>query len=135
LLSEAMCARSGDGWTVDLGELRKLEPLAEDETFRSAFREIKQRNKEQLAAYIEREHGLAIDRASIFDVQVKRLHEYKRQLLNLLHVVALYLRFKNKPDLAMVPRTFIFGGKAAPAYAVAKLVIKLINSVAAVVNT
>jgi starch phosphorylase len=134
LLSEAITARIGDGWTFDLGELRKLEPLADDETFRAAFQEIKQRNKEQLAAYIEREHGISVDRNSIFDVQVKRLHEYKRQLLNLLHVVALYLRIKNQPDLPLVPRTFIFGGKAAPAYATAKLIIKLINSVAAVVN-
>src|SRR5713101_8213005 len=135
LLSEAITARIGDGWIVDLDELRKLEPLAEDETFRAAFRDIKQRNKEQLAAYIEREQGISVDRNSIFDVQVKRLHEYKRQLLNLLHIVALYLRIKNQPDLPMVPRTCIFGGKAAPAYAVAKLIIKLINSVAAVVNT
>src|SRR6266851_7817161 len=134
LLSEAITARIGDGWTVDLDELRKLEPLADDETFRAAFRDIKQRNKEQLAAYIEREQGITVDRNSIFDVQVKRLHEYKRQLLNLLHVVALYLRIKNQTDLPMVPRTCIFGGKAAPAYAVAKLIIKLINSVAAVVN-
>ena len=134
LLSEAITARIGDGWTFDLGELRKLEPLADDQTFRASFREIKQRNKEQLAAYIEREHGISVDRKSIFDVQVKRLHEYKRQLLNLLHVVALSLRMKNQPDLPMVPRTFIFGGKAAPAYATAKLIIKLINSVAAVVN-
>jgi len=134
MLAEAITARIGEGWTVNLDELRKLEPLADDEGFRAAFRDIKQRNKEQLAAYIEREHGLPIDRASIFDVQVKRIHEYKRQLLNLLHIVALYLRIKNKPDLAMVPRTFIFGGKSAPAYAVAKLSIKLINSVAAVVN-
>src|SRR5438552_3299826 len=134
LLSEAISARIGDGWTVDLGELRKLEPLAEDETFRSAFREIKQRNKEQLASYIERELGIAVDRGSIFDVQVKRLHEYKRQLLNLLHVVALYLRLKKQPDLSMVSRTFIFGGKAAPAYAAAKLIIKLINSVAEAVD-
>ena len=134
LLAEAITSRIGEGWTTSLDELRKLEPLADDEGFRAAFRDIKQRNKEQLAAYIEREHGLSIDRNSIFDVQVKRLHEYKRQLLNLLHIVALYLRIKNNPDLAMVPRTFIFGGKAAPAYAAAKLIIKLINAVAAVVN-
>ncbi len=134
LLAEAITSRIGEGWATSLDELRKLEPLADDEGFRAAFRDIKQRNKEQLAAYIEREHGLSIDRASIFDVQVKRLHEYKRQLLNLLHIVALYLRIKSKPDLAMVPRTFIFGGKAAPAYAAAKLIIKLINAVAAVVN-
>ena len=119
---------------MNLDELRKLEPLADDEAFRTEFRDIKQRNKDQLAAFIEREHGFAIDRSSIFDVQVKRLHEYKRQLLNVLHIIALYLRIKNNPDLEMVPRTFIFGGKAAPAYVTAKLIIKLINSVAAVVN-
>ena len=134
LLSAAITDRIGEGWTIDLDELRKLEPFADDEAFRAEFRDIKQRNKEQLATYIEREHGLPIDRESIFDVQVKRLHEYKRQLLNVLHIVALYLRIKNNPDLEMVPRTFIFGGKAAPAYAMAKLIIKLINSVAAVVN-
>src|SRR5205823_11596467 len=97
-------------------------------------RSIKQRNKEQLARYIEAEHGISIDRASMFDVQVKRMHEYKRQLVNLLSVVALYLRVKKNPDLPIVPRTFIFGGKAAPAYATAKLIIKLINSVASAVN-
>jgi len=134
LLAEAITSRLGEGWITDLGELRRLEALAEDEGFRTEFREIKQRNKEQLAGFIERENGLSVDRNSMFDVQVKRLHEYKRQLLNLLHVVALYLRLKNKPDLQMVPRTFIFGGKAAPAYATAKLIIKLINSVGEVVN-
>jgi starch phosphorylase len=134
LLSNAITARIGEGWMTDLDELRKLEPLADEEGFRAEFREIKQRNKDQLAAYIEREHGIEVDRSSIFDVQVKRLHEYKRQLLNLLHIVALYLRIKNKPDLAMAPRTVIFGGKAAPAYVTAKTVIKLITSVAEVVN-
>src|SRR5438105_6060028 len=134
LLAEAITSRLGEGWITDLGELRRLEALAEDEGFRTEFREIKQRNKEQLAGFIERENGLSVDRNSMFDVQVKRLHEYKRQLLNLLHVVALYLRLKKQPDLSMVSRTFIFGGKAAPAYAAAKLIIKLINSVAAVVN-
>jgi len=134
LLSAAITERIGEGWTIDLDELRKLEPLAEDESFRAEFRDIKQRNKEQLATYIEREHGLAIDRESIFDVQVKRLHEYKRQLLNVLHIVALYLQIKKDPGIQMVPRTFIFGGKAAPAYAAAKMIIKLINSVGEVVN-
>jgi starch phosphorylase len=134
LLSNAITERIGEGWTTNLDELRKLEPLVDDEAFRNEFRDIKQRNKEQLATFIEREHGFAIDRSSIFDVQVKRLHEYKRQLLNVLHVIALYLRIKNNPDLEMVPRTFIFGGKAAPAYVMAKLIIKLINSVASVVN-
>jgi starch phosphorylase len=134
LLSDAITARIGEGWMVDLDELRQLEALADDESFRKEFRDIKQRNKEALATFIEKEMRISIDRASIFDVQVKRLHEYKRQLLNVLHVVALYLRIKKDPNLKMVPRTFIFGGKAAPAYAAAKLIIKLINSVAAVVN-
>ena len=134
LLSTAITERIGEGWAVNLDELRKLEPLADDEAFRTEFRDIKQRNKDPLATFIEREHGFAVDRSSIFDVQVKRLHEYKRQLLNVLHIIALYLRIKNNPDLEMVPRTFIFGGKAAPAYVTAKLIIKLINSVAAVVN-
>src|SRR5438067_6501897 len=119
---------------TQLDQLAKLADHADDPAFRSEIRSIKQRNKEQLARYIEAEHGISIDRASMFDVQVKRLHEYKRQLLNLLHVVALYLRVKKNPNLEMVPRTFIFGGKSAPAYATAKLIIKLINSVAAVVN-
>jgi glycogen phosphorylase len=134
LLSDAITARIGDGWIVDLDELRQLEALADDESFRKEFREIKQRNKDALGTLIEKEMRVSIDRSSIFDVQVKRLHEYKRQLLNVLHVVALYLRIKKDPGLKMVPRTFVFGGKAAPAYVAAKLIIKLINSLAAVIN-
>ena len=134
LLADAITTRIGDGWITQLDQLGKLAAHADDPAFRSEVRGIKQRNKEQLARYIEAEHRVSIDRASMFDVQVKRLHEYKRQLLNLLHVVALYLRVKKNPDLHMVPRTFIFGGKSAPAYATAKLIIKLINSVATVVN-
>src|SRR5438477_2900850 len=134
LLADAITTRIGDGWITQLDQLGKLAEHADDPAFRSEVRGIKQRNKEHLARYIEAEHRVSIDRASMFDVQVKRLHEYKRQLLNLLHVVALYLRLKKNPDLQMVPRTFIFGGKSAPAYATAKLIIKLINSVASVVN-
>ena len=134
LLADAITARIGDGWMTQLEQLAKLVDHADDPVFRGEIRSIKQRNKEQLARYIEAEHGISIDRTSMFDVQVKRMHEYKRQLLNLLHVVALYLRVKKNPDLAIVPRTFIFGGKAAPAYATAKLIIKLINSVASVVD-
>src|SRR5207249_4022934 len=130
----AITTRIGDGWITQLDQLGKLAEHADDPAFRSEVRGIKQRNKEHLARYIEAEYRVSIDRASMFDVQVKRLHEYKRQLLNLLHVVALYLRLKKNPDLQMVPRTFIFGGKSAPAYATAKLIIKLINSVASVVN-
>jgi starch phosphorylase len=133
-LADAITARIGDGWITQLDQLAKLAEHAEDAAFRAEVRGIKQKNKEQLARYIEAEHRLSVDRSSIFDVQVKRLHEYKRQLLNVLHVVALYLRLKKNPDLAVVPRTVIFGGKSAPAYLAAKLIIKLINSVASVVN-
>src|SRR5256884_967969 len=134
LLADPTTTRVGDGRITQLEQLEKLTAHAEDPAFRAEVRAIKQRNKEQLARDSETEHRVSIDRASMFDVQVKRLHEYKRQLLNLLHVVALYLRVKKNPDLHMVPRTFIFGGKSAPAYATAKLIIKLINSVATVVN-
>src|SRR6267142_1096681 len=135
LLADAITGRIGDGWITQLEQLEKLTSHAEDPAFRAEVRAIKQRNKDQLARYIETEHRVHVDRNSLFDVQVKRLHEYKRQLLNLLHVVALYLRAKKNPDLAVVPRTFIFGGKAAPAYATAKLIIKLVNSVASVINS
>src|SRR5262249_14742080 len=135
LLADAITRRIGDGWITQLEQLEKLVEHAGDPAFRKEVREIKQANKDQLARYIEAEHRVSIDRSSLFDVQVKRLHEYKRQLLNLLHVVALYLRLKKNPELAVVPRTFIFGGKAAPAYTAVKLVIKLINSVASVINT
>src|SRR6202171_5408636 len=133
-LSDAITARIGEGWMTTPAELGKLLRPAEDAAFRSEVRPTKARNKEQLARLIESEHRLDVDRSSIFDVQVKRLHEYKRQLLNLLHVVALYLKLKKDPSLEMVPRTVIFGGKAAPAYTTAKLIIKLINSVADVIN-
>ena len=124
----------GPGWETDLRELRRLEPLAEDEAFRRRFREVKRANKERLAEIVLRENGITVDPSSIFDVQVKRLHEYKRQLLNVLHIVAQYLRMKADPSYAPVPRTYIFGAKAAPGYAMAKWHIKLINSVADVVN-
>jgi glycogen phosphorylase len=134
LLAEAITGRIGDAWITQLDQLGKLEEHADDPSFRAEVRTIKQRNKEQLARYIEAEHRIPIDRASMFDVQVKRLHEYKRQLLNILHVVALYLRLKKDPQAPIVPRTVIFGGKSAPAYLTAKLIIKLINAVASVIN-
>src|SRR3954452_25117701 len=134
LLADAITARIGDGWITHLEELEQLVPHAEDAGFRAEVGAIKQRNKEQLARYMEAENRVAIDRGSIFDVQVKRLHKYKRQLLNVLHIVALYLRIKKDPGTGTVPRTFVFGGKAAPAYAAAKMIIKLINSVGEVVN-
>ena len=134
LLSNWITRRIGDGWIVDLTELRKLIPLADDASARAQFREIKYQNKLRLANYIKEHNNIDVDPGSIFDVQVKRLHEYKRQLLNILHVMYLYNKLRANPDMDMVPRTFIFGGKAAAGYQVAKLTIKLINSVANVIN-
>ena len=106
----------------------------EDAVFRSEFQKIKQANKQELAAYIQKQMGITVNPETIFDIQVKRLHEYKWQHLNLLHIITLYNRIKHDPDIEIVPRTFIFGGKAAPGYFIAKLIIKLINSVAEVLN-
>jgi glycogen phosphorylase len=124
----------GPGWETDLDELRRLEALASDAAFQRQFRDVKRHNKERLAEIIQRENALTVDVDSIFDVQVKRLHEYKRQHLAALHVVAQYLRMKADPSYQPPPRTYIFAGKAAPGYALAKWIIKLINSVAEVVN-
>ncbi len=124
----------GDGWPRDLELLRGLEPLAEDAAFRAEWRKVKRANKADLAAVIEARAGVACDPDSLFDVQVKRIHEYKRQHLNVLHVVALWQRLRREPQAAVPPRTVVFGGKAAPGYRMAKLVIKLIHSVAEVVN-
>jgi starch phosphorylase len=124
----------GPGWLAQMDRLRELEPLAEDSSFRAEWREIKRANKEIYAAYLRDVTGVAVDPDSLFDVQVKRIHEYKRQHLNILHVIARYHRIRANPNLDMTPRTFIFGGKAAPGYFMAKLMIKLINSVAAMVN-
>jgi starch phosphorylase len=124
----------GPGWETDADQLRRLEPLAQDPAFRRQFREVKRANKARLAEIIRHQTGLAVDTDSMFDVQVKRLHEYKRQLLAVLHVAAQYLRLKADPQSLPVARTWIFGGKAAPGYQMAKLHIKLINSVAEVVN-
>jgi starch phosphorylase len=124
----------GDGWTRDLDELRKLEPLADDRSFAERFRRVKRENKSDLAAEIRGRTGIAVDPESLFDVQVKRIHEYKRQHLNLLRVVALYRDLKKGDGSDRVPRTVFFGGKAAPGYYLAKLIIKLANAVAEVVN-
>jgi starch phosphorylase len=124
----------GDSWIQRLDDLRKLEQFVEDVGFRSEFQRIKQANKQDFAAYIQKRTSIVVNPETIFDVQVKRLHEYKRQHLNLLHVVTLYNRIKNDRDIEIVPRTFIFGGKAAPGYFIAKLIIKLINSVGEVLN-
>ncbi|GFO64204.1 glycogen/starch/alpha-glucan phosphorylase [Geomonas paludis] len=124
----------GGGWTTNLYDLEKLSAIASDPEFIARWRQVKRSNKEGLCRYIKQHNDLDVDPDSLFDVQVKRLHEYKRQLLNVLHIITLYNRIKDNPGAYVVPRTFIFAGKAAPAYATAKLIIRLINAVAAVVN-
>ena len=124
----------GAGWVKNLDELKKLEPLAEDASFRKQWADIKRANKDEFARFIAQRTGVVIDPTSMFDVQVKRIHEYKRQHLNVLHIIALYKQLKDNPNMQIPPRTFIFGGKAAPGYHVAKLIIKLINSVGDVIN-
>ena len=130
LLTECL----GPGWESDLDELRRLEPLAEDSGFRRRFREVKRANKARLAEIVKQQNGLTVDVDSIFDVQVKRIHEYKRQHLNVLQIVAQYLRMKADPGYDPLPRTYVFGGKAAPGYVAAKWMIKLVHAVADVVN-
>jgi starch phosphorylase len=124
----------GPDWAADLAMLARLEPLAGDPAFRQRFREIKLGNKADLTRRIRSLTGVRVDPASLFDVQIKRIHEYKRQLLNALHIIHLYCRIKEDQACLPGPRTFIFSGKAAPGYAMAKLIIKLINSIAQVVN-
>jgi glycogen phosphorylase len=134
-LADLISNRLGDRWVSHLEEdLPRLEPLADDLEFRRAWREVKLANKEDLAAVIRERTGVTPNPDSMFDIQVKRLHEYKRQHLNLLHIITVYNRLKKNPDVEITPRTFIFGGKAAPGYFMAKLIIKLINAVAEVVN-
>ncbi len=134
-LSELITSVIGDKWIKHFeDEIRKIEPLVRDRGFRDAWAKTKRGNKERLAAIIEERTGIAVDPHSLFDVQVKRIHEYKRQHLNALHIITLYNRIKRDPRKEIVPRAFIFGGKAAPGYFMAKLIIKLINSVADVVN-
>ena len=134
LLADWVTAHVGEGWITDLSQIRKLAPYADDKKVQQEFLEIKHQNKVRLAKYIKEHNGIDVDPDSIFDVQVKRLHEYKRQLLNILHVMYLYNEIKEHPDMEFVPRTFIFGAKAAAGYKNAKLTIKLINSVAEVIN-
>ncbi len=133
-LAAAVTERIGDGWQRDLDRLGRLAQFAEDEAFQDQVLAIKLENKKALAAVIDKSCAITVDPTSLFDVQIKRLHEYKRQLLNCMHIIALYRRLKENPALDMVPRTFIFGAKAAPSYRRAKQIIKLINSVADVVN-
>jgi starch phosphorylase len=133
-LSDLITSKIGDGWMNDLERLSGLESYVDDKKFRKAWRDVKRNNKVRLAAYIQNNLGIEINPDSIFDVMVKRLHEYKRQLLKALHIITLYQRIKADPNTDVIPRTFIFGAKAAPGYHMAKLIIKLINSVAAVMN-
>ena len=134
LLASWVTDKIGDEWITDLSHIKKLEIYADDEKCQQEFMNIKYQNKLRLAKYIKEHNGIEVNPRSIFDVQVKRLHEYKRQLLNILHVMYLYNKLKENPQMEFYPRTFIFGAKAAAGYKIAKLTIKLINSVADVIN-
>jgi starch phosphorylase len=133
-LSNLISRAIGDNWIRNFEELRRLEPLIEDAGFRADWRDIKRANKVELAAVIRERTGVLVNPDAIFDVQVKRIHEYKRQHLNILHVVGLYHRLKTQPGLSINPRVFIFAGKAAPGYYLAKLMIRLITAVAEIIN-
>jgi starch phosphorylase len=124
----------GEGWITDLAELAMLKPFADDAGFRDAIRQAKRQSKVRFANWLKSTAGLAVEPDSIFDCQIKRIHEYKRQLLNGLRVVVLYNRLRENPHLAMAPRTFFFSGKAAPAYRLAKLIVKFLNSLAETIN-
>ena len=134
LLADWITDKIGNKWITDLPELKKLEVYLDDKKAQQEFMQIKYKNKVRLAEYIKEHNGVEVNPDSIFDIQVKRLHEYKRQLLNILHVMHLYNEIKEHPDMDIVPRTFIFGAKAAAGYRTAKLTMKLINSVADVIN-
>ena len=133
-LSALITEKIGEAWITDLSQLKKLEAFVDDKKFVASWQQVKLNNKQEQAAYALEKSGVELDPSSLFDVQVKRLHEYKRQLLNVLHIITLYQRIKANPVEDVVARTFVFGGKAAPGYFMAKLIIKLINSVAEVVN-
>ena len=134
LLADWVTSKVGSGWITDLSLTKKLAPIAKNAAAQKEFMEIKRQNKIRLAKYIKEHNGIDVNPDSIFDVQVKRLHEYKRQLLNILHVMYLYNQLKDHPEMEFYPRTFIFGAKAAAGYRTAKLTIKLINNVADVIN-
>jgi starch phosphorylase len=133
-LSGLITSAIGDGWITDLSQLKQLEPLADDPVFLQEFFAAKQDNKAELAEVVRKRHGLDLDPDALFDVQIKRIHEYKRQLLNVLHVITRYNRLRANPGLDCPSRCVILGGKAAPGYRNAKLIIKLINDVADTVN-
>jgi starch phosphorylase len=133
-LSHAITEAIGDGWITDLSQLSKLKKLAGDKGFRDAARKAKREAKSQFAQWLKTTSGQTVDPDSIFDCQVKRIHEYKRQLLNALRIVVLYNRLRENPNLKMAPRTFFFSGKAAPAYHLAKIIIKFINNLAGTID-
>jgi starch phosphorylase len=133
-LAKLISSKIGEGWITNLHQLKEIEKFLDDNRFLEDWEAIQRRCKEHLAVAIENRTGVSVDPGSLFDVQVKRIHEYKRQHLNVLHIITLYQRIKQNPAIDILPRTFIFGGKAAPGYFMAKLIIKLINSVAEVVN-
>jgi starch phosphorylase len=133
-LAALITQQIGTDWITDLAQLKKMIPLADDSTFCTAFQQVKQQNKQTLARYIARKFNIEVSTDSMFDVHIKRIHEYKRQLLNVLHIITRYNWIRANPSLDIVPRTVIFAGKAAPGYAMAKLIIKLINDVARVIN-
>jgi glycogen phosphorylase len=133
-LSKLITDRIGNGWITDLYELKRIEPLVDDPKFCEDWKQIKRSIKQDLANHILQDYGVTINPDSIFDIQAKRIHEYKRQHLNVLHILTLYDRIKANPEIDITPRTFLFGGKAAPGYYMAKLIIKLINAIADVIN-
>jgi glycogen phosphorylase len=133
-LAQTITQAIGDGWVTDLSQLGKLKPLAEDKVFRDTFRKATRQTKSQFADWLKTSTGLAVDPDTIFDCQVKRIHEYKRQLLNALRIVVLYNRLRQNPGLDITPRTFFFAGKAAPAYHLAKVIIKFINNLAGTID-
>jgi glycogen phosphorylase len=134
-LADTITEAIGDGWMTDLDELKKLKPLADDRSLLNAFRKAKREAKSRFADWLKATSGQTVDPDSIFDCQIKRIHEYKRQLLNALRIVVLYNRLRQQPNLAVVPRTFFFAGKAAPAYHLAKTIIKFVNSLADTVDS
>ena len=133
-LSDLITDKIGEGWVTDLPKIQGIEKFAEDKEFQKKFRAVKQENKQVLADYIKKKNGVHVNTESIFDIQIKRIHEYKRQLMAAFHAITLYNRLKENPNLDIVPRTVIFGGKAAPGYTMAKLHIKLINDIGEVIN-
>ncbi|OTF70554.1 hypothetical protein BLA29_007222, partial [Euroglyphus maynei] len=133
-LSDLISDKIGEDWVVHLDQLQKLKQFINDSNFIRDIQRVKQENKMRLAEILKKELNIEVNPASLFDIHVKRIHEYKRQLLNCLHIITLYNRIKTRPDLPIVPRTIMIGGKAAPGYHMAKQIIRLINKVAKVVN-